>query len=390
MLMGLVGLVLAAACANVANLLLARGAARRREIALRLALGASRGRIVRQLLAESLLLAFAGAALGMALAWWGRDLLLALRPFGNATVVLDLPLDARVLGFTIAVTVATALLFGLAPALRATRVDLDRGVPGRRADARQRRPLAAQPGADGRPDRALAGAPGQHRPLRAHAGQPAARRRRLQPPRPRAVPHRRVVRRLHPRAVRRAAGAHPGAPRSGCPGVRAATFSSVAAALARRAEQADLRAGPRAAAATSPIVNTNGLAPNFFAAMELPLVLGRGFTEQDDGTAPRVAVVNQAFARMYLRRRQSRRPPHRHRARGDSTRSRSSASPRDAKYTDLRGAAPPTIYLPALQQLDGDANFAVRLAAPGAAPKAALSSPPSARPCARSIRRCPC
>ena len=123
LMLGLVVLVLIAACANVANLLLARATARRREIALRLALGATRGRIIRQLLLESLLLAAAAAALGTLFAWWARGALVALRPFGNG-VELSLPLDARVLGFTLTAAGATALAFGLAPALRATRLDL--------------------------------------------------------------------------------------------------------------------------------------------------------------------------------------------------------------------------------------------------------------------------
>jgi predicted permease len=123
-LMGLVGLVLLATCANVANLLIARHAARRREIALRLALGADRVQIVRQLLAESLLLASLGAALGVVVAYSSRGLLVALRQFGGAPAVLDLPLDETVLGFTIAIAAGTALVCGLAPAIRATRIDL--------------------------------------------------------------------------------------------------------------------------------------------------------------------------------------------------------------------------------------------------------------------------
>ena len=123
-LMGLVGVLLLVASANVANLFVARGSARRREIALRLALGASRARIVRQLLGESFLLAFTGTAFGILLAYWSRGLLLGLRQFNGDPAVLDLPLDGRVLAFTIVVTAGTALLFGLAPALRAARVDL--------------------------------------------------------------------------------------------------------------------------------------------------------------------------------------------------------------------------------------------------------------------------
>src|SRR5262249_51857947 len=116
-LMAVVVLVLLIACANVANLLLARAAAPRHETSVRLALGASRGRLFRQLLAESLVLAGLGAALGFVLAQWGSRLLVRqLSTVGNL-VFLDLGLGGGVLGFTAAVATATALLFGVAPAL---------------------------------------------------------------------------------------------------------------------------------------------------------------------------------------------------------------------------------------------------------------------------------
>jgi predicted permease len=119
-LMGAVSLVLLIACANVASLLLARASARRREIAVRLAIGASRARVVRQLLVESLTLAAAGAACGTALAAAGGRVLLGLIASGVAPIEFDLTPDWRVLGFATAVASATALLFGLAPALYAT------------------------------------------------------------------------------------------------------------------------------------------------------------------------------------------------------------------------------------------------------------------------------
>lgn len=372
-LMGLVGVLLLIACANVANLLVARGSARRREIALRLALGASRPRIVGQLLGESLLLAFTGTAFGILLAYWSRGLLLGLRQFNGDPAVLELPLDGRVLAFTIAVTVGTSLLFGLAPALRAARVDLTAEFQsgarllGTRARSRLGQMLMVV-------QIALSLV------LLISAGLFVQTLRNLE----------QVATGFNPQglALFRLEATPAGYPREAftvlqarlqerlgqIPGVRAATFSRVPLLAGTRANRRTIIPGYAPPAGASMNINVNGIAPNFFTAMEMPLLLGRSFTARDDEEALKVAIVTQAFVRRYFA---GENPVGRRFTFGANPNAPASTIEivgvaRDAKYTTLRDAEPVTIYLPAPQMLDGVANYYVRTAGDPAAIAAAI------------------
>ena len=141
-LMGVVALVLLIASANVANLLLAHGTARQREFALRLAVGAQRSRLVRQLFTESALLVLLGAIAGVAFAWWGSRLLLLMASGGPEAVPVDVTPNIRVLAFTIGVSALCAIVFGTAPSLRASRIEPNTTLKGGRTVTALRNPLA--------------------------------------------------------------------------------------------------------------------------------------------------------------------------------------------------------------------------------------------------------
>jgi putative ABC transport system permease protein len=351
-LLATTALVLLIACANLANLMLARASAREREIAVRLAIGASRGRIVRQLMAESLLIAAVGAAAGALLARWLSTSLVAFLSSESNRLFVDLPLDGRVLAFTSGLAVLTCVLFGLAPAVRATHVapaaamkSGGRGVTSSRERFGLRRALVVaqmalslvlvvgallfvgtlrnlltvDPGF--RPDDVLVASLDLRR-----AGLPEGRR---------VAAKKDIVDSL-----------------GRLPGVMSAAQTDILPISGSGWNQTILVGG----VAQKDYPHFNRVSPGYFKTLGTSFVAGRDFDERDNGSSVAVAIVNETFARTYLGGRdplrqafQIEEPP---------------GAPRppyqvvgvvkDTKYYNLREPFKPIAYLAAAQETQPD------------------------------------
>ena len=350
-LMALVGLVLLIACANVANLLLARGAARQREFAVRIAIGAGRACLIRQLLTEGLLLAASGAAAGLLLAQWVDALLLRMvsgAASGPPSIHLDLQPDARLLGFTLGVTLLTTILFTLIPSLYSTRLDLTpvlKSTPtGAFSEASHRRfpagkilvvtqvavsvillvsaglfvrslsKLSAVNLGYGRENLILFqvdAAPGGYKGA--------------------AIPHFQLNLLAKISAI---------------PGLRGATVSKDG--LFSHSESADPIAveGYTPKAGEEMHSRMDHVGPGYFSTLGIPILMGREIEAQDTAVSVRAAVINQTFARRFF---PNTNPISKH------VRDTYSGNPAemvvvgvaaDAKYNNLREKAEPRIYAP--------------------------------------------
>ncbi len=294
-LMAIVGLVLLIACANIANLLLARSTARSRELAVRQALGARRSRIIRQLLTESLLLALIGGGLGLAFAVAADRVLLSMISRGSDTVPLDVSLNLRLLAFTFAVTVCTALLFGTLPALRATRLQLVESLKsGRGASiAAGRSPLAK-----------LLVMSQVALSLALMAAASLFLRTLVNLNRIDAGFNKENVLRLDLDSD--VTGYKGDDPRlkllfkqiedrvNALPGVQAASFSSFA--FIEGSWNTTIRV-PGMSVNRDANVNHNVIGDRYFTTMQIPILAGRAFGSQDTSTSQRVAIISEHMAR---------------------------------------------------------------------------------------------
>lgn len=297
-LLGAVALVLLIACANVANLQLARAAARQKEIAIRSALGASRWRVVRQLLTESVLLSIVGGAVGLLLAVWGNNSLLSLAP-EDLPRVKDASLDGKVLAFTIVVSLLTGVIFGLVPALQAGNSKLNeilkegsRGSTGGHHRVRGALVVA---------EVAIALV------LLVGAGLLIRSLYRLQQVNPGFNPHNAMAVNIalpgkkYPQSEQRSAFFTELIARvSMLPGVKAVGATQSLPIQGDFLVGFKIQGRPPAAPGDDVSTNYYAVTPDYFQAMGIPLLRGRLFTEHDNATAPSVAIINEEMVKKFF------------------------------------------------------------------------------------------
>ena len=364
-LMAIAGMVLLIGCANMSNLLLARGAARHREIAIRVALGSGRGRLIRQTLTESLLLSFLGTGLGVLLAVWGTGLLVRF-----LDVSLDLTPDPRVLGFTAGIALLTGLLFGLAPAWRGARADLMADMK-----AGSRGSVRGSGAGSGR--LLVVGQVALSMVLVAGAGLLLSTFWRLTRLDPGFDTDRVLIAALDLRGSgytpeRRDAVFRQILERTrATPGVQSASFSDFTPMLlGRRIHDLVIEDGGPSHDASQ--VFFNAVTDGYFATMGTALVAGRDFNGHDTSASPAVAIVNQTMAKQLFRGTGPLGGRFRIRT-GDTL-----GDPveivgvvKDAKYSDLRQEIPPTVYTVWSQNHFPFPNIEIRSAA--GAPRALIT-----------------
>ncbi|HVF58072.1 MAG TPA: ABC transporter permease [Pyrinomonadaceae bacterium] len=300
-LLAAVVFVLLIACANVANLMLARATVRRKEIAIRTALGASRWRVVRQLLTESLLLSSLGGAAGLLLALWGMDLLVAAIP-SDIPRTGEISMDKYVLVFTAGLTALTGVIFGLVPALQASRTNLDetlkdatRGMSGGMQRNRMRSVLVIA-------EISLSLV------LLVGAGLLFQSFRRLLEVSPGFEPDKvltaevSVSEKKYPEKAQRAAFYHEALERiAAIPDVQsAAVVNPLPLAGNFEAYTFDIVGRPPFPPGKEPASDRRVISPGYFQTMNIPVRKGRAFVEQDRADAPPVTIINETFARRFF------------------------------------------------------------------------------------------
>ena len=298
-LLGAVGLVLLIACVNVANLLLARASTRHKEMAIRAALGASRSRVVRQLLTESVLLSMAGGALGLLVALWGTDVLVSLSR-NDLPRAGQIGLDLRVLGFTLLVSLLTGIVFGLVPAIHSSRTDLTEslkeGGRGSTEGAGRNRLRAAL----------VVGEVAIAIVLLAGAGLLIQSLRRLQQVSPGFDPHNVLSFSIGLPEVKYKPEQQVAFYRQlkarleSLPGVKSASAVMPLPLGGDRMRVTFETEGRPIAKGDLPATEIRTIGLDYFKTMGIPLIKGRDFTERDDKKAPRVIIVNEAFAKQFF------------------------------------------------------------------------------------------